>query len=370
MVADTIHVHSHLAGHPTYHLFGHQIVLDVPLPAIILSTIGAAFLLRYTLSFFRLLLELIVLPGKNVKKYQSKNGINKTWALVTGCTGGIGIEFARQLAKKQFNIVLIGRRKNALDEVAQELESKYGVKTKSFVVDVAQPGSARDETLSQIELFAKSNDLGVLINNVGASHVMPIPFAETERSEMNQIVETNINWTLYLTRAVIPSMIIRSSKRGAPKSLILTIGSLSGRIPSPLLATYSGTKAALSTWTKALAKEVENKGVEVELVQAAFVVSNMSKIRRSSALVPTANSFVKSTLSSFGQPRGSQGRPYERTPFWSHAILDYLVGFAGYLSEITGINVINKMHKDIRIRAIRKAKKQQLQKQNEGKKDL
>ncbi|WRT66696.1 long-chain 3-oxoacyl-CoA reductase [Kwoniella shivajii] len=356
MVADTIHVHSHLAGYPTYHIFGHDIVLDVPISALILSTIGAVFLLRYTLSVFRLILELAVLPGKNVKRYQSRNG--KTWALVTGCTSGIGLEFARQLAKKRFNVILIGRRKNALDEVSQELESKYGVETKSFIVDVSTPGSSRDEALSQIELFAKSNDLGVLINNVGASHAMPVAFAETERSEMNSIIETNINWTLLLTRAVIPSMIARSSKRGSPKSLIMSIGSLSGRIPSPLLATYSGTKAALSTWTKALAEEVKEKGVEVELVQAAFVVSNMSKIRRSSALVPTPANFVRSVLSSFGLPRGAQGRPYERTPFWTHAFLDYVVGFAGYLSEVTGIKVINSMHKDIRKRALRKAERE------------
>ncbi|WWC62234.1 long-chain 3-oxoacyl-CoA reductase [Kwoniella dejecticola CBS 10117] len=356
MVAHTIHVHSHLAGHPTYRVFGHEIVLDVPLSAIILSAVGAAFLLRYTLSFFRLILELAVLPGKDVKSYKSKKG--ETWALVTGCTGGLGLEFAKQLAKRGFNVALVGRRKYALDEVAHELESNYNVKTKSFVVDVASPGSNRDEALSQIGLFAEENDLGVLINNVGASHVMPVSFVETERSEMNQIIETNINWTLLLTHSVLPSMIGRSSQRESPRSLITTIGSLSGRIPSPLLATYSGTKAALSTWTKALAVEVESKGVDVELVQAAFVVSNMSKIRRSSALVPTPASFVKSALSSIGQPRGAQGRPYERTPFWSHAFLDYAVGFAGYLSEVSGIKVIDNMHKDIRKRALRKAERE------------
>ncbi|KAK8864710.1 long-chain 3-oxoacyl-CoA reductase [Kwoniella newhampshirensis] len=353
MVADTIHVHSHLAGHPSYRIFGHDFVLDVPLSALILSTVGAAFLLRYALSFFRLFLELTVLPGVNVKTFQSRSG--GTWALVTGCTSGIGLEFARQLASKRFNVILIGRRKSALDELSKDIESKYGVQTKSVVVDVATPGSARDEALTQIELLAKELDLGVLINNVGASHTMPVAFAETERSEMNQIIETNIAWTYLVTRAVLPSMIARSNKKGAPKSLVMTLGSLSGRIPSALLATYSGTKAALSTWTKALAEEVKSQGVVVEMVQAAFVVSNMSKIRKSSALVPTPASFVRSVLTSIGLPRGAQGRPHERTPFWTHAILDYLVGFAGYVSEMAGIKVITSMHKDIRKRALRKA---------------
>lgn len=69
MVADTVHVGQHLAGHPSVHLFGHEIVLDVSIPALILSTVGAAFLLRYTLSIFRLFLELTVLPGKDVSAF-------------------------------------------------------------------------------------------------------------------------------------------------------------------------------------------------------------------------------------------------------------------------------------------------------------
>ena len=117
---------------------------------------------------------------------------------------------------------------------------------------------------------------------------MPVAFHETERSEMSRIIETvrppflhslsrfplrnaqlipsspklpqNVSWTYLVTRSILPSMIARSKQRGAPKSLVITIGSLSGRIPSPLLASYSGTKAALATWTKALAEEVKPQG--------------------------------------------------------------------------------------------------------------
>jgi 17beta-estradiol 17-dehydrogenase / very-long-chain 3-oxoacyl-CoA reductase len=80
----------------------------------------------------------------------------------------------------------------------------------------------------------------------------------------------------------------------------------------------------------------------------------MSKIRKSSLFVPTAKAFVKSTLSSLSLPGGAQGRPYEMTPYWSHAIADYAVGAFGYVSEMAGIKVILSMHKDIRKRALRK----------------
>ena len=80
----------------------------------------------------------------------------------------------------------------------------------------------------------------------------------------------------------------------------------------------------------------------------------MSKIRRSSVMVPTAADFARSTLSSIGLSRGAQGRPNESTPFWTHALIDYVVGYFGYFSELAAIRFVNHMHIDIRKRALRK----------------
>ena len=124
------------------------------------------------------------------------------------------------------------------------------------------------------------------VNNAGTSHEMPVAFAETTPEELESIVQVvrtspahnpaadpqNTLGTLQITRAILPSFIARSSGRGKPKSLILNVGSLSGRIPSSLLATYSCTKGGLQTWTKALAEEVKKQGVVVTMVQPAFVV--------------------------------------------------------------------------------------------------
>ena len=113
------------------------------------------------------------------------------------------------------------------------------------------------------------------MNNVGASHEMPVPFADTPLSEIENIIQTNIFGTLLLTRAILPSMIKRSAGSG-PQSLILNMGSLTGRIPSSLLATYSMSKGGLATWTKALAEEVRDSRVVVQMVQPAFVVCHPS----------------------------------------------------------------------------------------------
>ena len=80
----------------------------------------------------------------------------------------------------------------------------------------------------------------------------------------------------------------------------------------------------------------------------------MSKIRRTSLLVPSPYAWVRSALTSIGLPRGAQGRAHEMTPFWTHAIIDYVVGFFGYPSEYAAMRVIDNMHVDIRKRALRK----------------
>lgn len=280
---------------------------------------------------------------------------------MTGCTSGIGLEFARQLAAKGFGLILVGRRQAALDELAAELQAKYKVPSKTVIADAADAAGLH-AAVARVAAVASEVDLGVLVNNVGASHEMPVQFAETAPSEIDQIIQTNVSWTLQLTRAILPGMISRSAK-GGPKSLVLNLGSMSGRIPSSLLATYSGTKAGLQTWNTALATEVEPKGVIVRMILPAFVVSNMSKIRRASLTVPTARDYVKSTLSSIGLARGAQGRPYTSTPYPSHAVLDYVVSLFGYFTENIGVKVIDGMHKSIRARALRKKQREAGKKQ-------
>jgi 17beta-estradiol 17-dehydrogenase / very-long-chain 3-oxoacyl-CoA reductase len=84
----------------------------------------------------------------------------------------------------------------------------------------------------------------------------------------------------------------------------------------------------------------------------------MSKIRKSSLTVPTPPAFVKSVLSSIGNPVGALGRKHESTPYPAHALMDYAVGMGGYFTENIGMKVVDSMHKDIRKRALRKKARQ------------
>ena len=131
------------------------------------------------------------------------------------------------------------------------------------------------------------------------------------------------------------------------RGLILNLGSFAGSAPSPMLATYSASKAFLRTFSDALAAELGPKGVVVEHANTYFVVSAMSKIRKSSAMIPTPRAYVKSVLSSIA--------PGSKAPFWSHAILGALMGA---VPEWVVVKYMHGLHKDIRKRALRKKERE------------
>jgi hypothetical protein len=128
---------------------------------------------------------------------------------------------------------------------------------------------------------------------------MPVDFVDTPTQEMNDIVTINVNGTLRVTHMVLPGMVQRFVQTSHPlysrltlrcrkRGLILNLGSFSGAIASPMLATYSGTKAfLLQTFSDALAAEVKPKGVTVQCLNTYFVV-------RSSFSPPPCKSHIES----------------------------------------------------------------------------
>ena len=144
----------------------------------------------------------------------------------------------------------------------------------------------------------------VLVNNAGVSHNMPIPFVEESREMLTEIIQVNCTSTVQVTRSILPGMI----KNGSG-GLILNMGSVSAELKTPLLQTYAGSKAFLSVWSQALAQEVSEHGIHVELLNTHFVTTNMSKIRRSTWSCPTPKSYVNCVLSRCGNSHFSTLHP-------------------------------------------------------------
>ncbi|KAF5386193.1 hypothetical protein D9615_002289 [Tricholomella constricta] len=323
------------------------LVRDQPFMSTFLLVLGALSVARIVYQTLSVLLQIFVLPGKNVKQFGANRG---AWAVVTGASDGIGKEFAFQLAKAGFNVLLVARNKVLLQATASDIAKKYpGVSTETHSIDFAKGDEAAYQGLAMV---LNDRDIGVLVNNVGKSHAMPAYLVDTPKEEMIDIVAINVNATLRVTYAVLPGMVER--KRG----LILNIGSFAGGLPSPMLATYSGTKAFLATFTSALAEEVKSHNIIVEHVNTYFVVSKLSKIRKSSALIPQPGPYVRSVLSKIGLACGAgySGRPGTSTPYWSHALLDYAMTLIGLPSVF--ISYTHGLHKSIRKRALKKQERE------------
>jgi len=255
---------------------------------------------------------------------------------VTGSTDGIGKEFAFQLAKKGFNIILVARNKDKLqttkDQVLKECKSTVEVETVQF-------NFAESSKFDLLVSALRGKNISVLVNNVGVSHDHPEYFEETSFQSLEAMINVNVLNTIRLTRLLLPRMLEKKT------GLVLNIGSFSGETPIPLLQTYSASKAFLKTWSLSLTAEVREKGVEVQLLNTYFVVSNMSKCRRPNAFVPTPKAYVQAALRCAGQSDFI-------TPYPSHA----LIGVAMDLIPGWALMLYNKgLMRKTRARALAKA---------------
>ncbi|THW54089.1 NAD(P)-binding protein [Aureobasidium pullulans] len=315
--------------------------LKEPVTAVF-AAIGLLFITLKIFSFWRLIASLFILPGTSLSKFGRKG----SWAVVTGASDGIGKEYALQLAAKGFNIVLVSRTKSKLETLASEIQSKYSsVQTKTLAMDFSQN---KDSDFASLKALVSDLEVSILINNVGLSHEMPVPFVQTPEKELKDIITINCMGTLRVTQIVAPGMVQR--RRG----LILTMASFGGILPTPLLATYSGSKAFLQQWSSALGAEMKPHGVHVQLVQSYLVTSAMSKIKRASATIPNPKQFVRAALGKIGRSGGAQGIAYTSTPYWSHGIMHWALGaFTGTMNSIV-LDQNKTMHESIRKRALRK----------------
>ncbi|MDY3127654.1 MAG: mycolate reductase [Corynebacterium sp.] len=176
-----------------------------------------------------------------------------SFALVTGASQGIGKAMATDLAKLGFNVILIARRKDVLDNIAHELESSYGVKTQVWAADLSQASAVED-----IVKRMNETKISIIINSAGIASFGAFMDQDWDY-ERNQF-ELNATAVHRLTRAALAQMLPRRS--GA----ICNVGSAAGNVPIPNNATYVFTKAGVNAFTEALHYELKKTGVTCTLL--------------------------------------------------------------------------------------------------------
>jgi uncharacterized protein len=173
-------------------------------------------------------------------------------ALVTGASSGIGEVFARQLAERGANLVLVARSRDKLEALAKELEGRFGTSVEVLACDLSEPGAgaALAERLAEHDV-----QIDVLINAAGFGMFGQLHEADPART--SQQVRLNVDALTELTRALLPQM--RARNRGA----IVNVASTAAFQPLPYMAVYGATKAYVLSFTEALWAETRGTGVRV-----------------------------------------------------------------------------------------------------------
>ena len=182
-------------------------------------------------------------------------------ALITGASSGIGEQFARQLAARGYDLILVARRKDRLEKLAGELPTTTHVITNDLGSDAA-------------DLKKDVNKLGVdvdlLINNAGFG--LRGRFLDLDPERNAEMVRVNCEAVVILTHAFLPAMIERG--RGG----VITVASTAGMQPLPYEATYSASKAFALNFTEALHEELRGTGVKMLAVNPGPVPTEWQQV--------------------------------------------------------------------------------------------
>jgi len=212
-------------------------------------------------------------------------------ALITGASSGIGESFAYELARQNYDLVLVARRQDRLDAVAAKANEIGASRTEIVAADLASPGAPLE---LRARLAAASIEVDYLINNAGFGTTGRFDRLPLER-EIEEI-QLNVSALVALTRLFLPSMIER--RRGT----IINVASTAAFQPIPYMATYSATKAFVLSFTEAIGAEAAGTGVRILALCPGPVRTEFQAVAKNeNALMPSfvymdADTVVKQAL--------------------------------------------------------------------------
>lgn len=187
-------------------------------------------------------------------------------AVVTGASSGIGQAYAQRLARDGWDLAVVARRRERLEEVAAQLREEHAVNVRVMEADLSQ----------QEQLLALCDELahlpvGMLVNNAALAHYMP--FVDLPPENADALVHLNVLAPVLLTRAVVPGM---RERAGGAVINVASLLAFSGPAQGPRMparAVYAASKAFLVTFSQVLAAEVGDAGVKVQVVCPGIVRS-------------------------------------------------------------------------------------------------
>lgn len=185
--------------------------------------------------------------------------------LITGASSGIGRDLSREFAKKGYDLVLVARNTEKLENLKKEFETKYKVRVEYFSRDLSDRNNC-------IDLYNKAKNIDILVNNAGLGDFGF--FSETELEKDLTIIETDVIAMHILTKLYLKDM----KKRNSGK--ILNVASIAGFLPGPLMATYYASKNYVVRLSEAIREELkkEKSDVKISILCPGPVKTNFNNV--------------------------------------------------------------------------------------------
>ncbi len=184
-------------------------------------------------------------------------------ALVTGASSGIGLEIAKVLASQNYDLIICARRKKELDDLSIKITNRYKVNCRVIVADLT--------TEEGVDLLVNnSEDIDILVNNAGFG-ILGDHF-EMQLGRQLEMIELNIHALTRLSHEFGNLMV----KKG--KGRIMNVASIASYISGPSFAVYCATKAYVLSYSRALHKELKNKGVTVTALCPGYVTTGFQEV--------------------------------------------------------------------------------------------
>ncbi len=175
--------------------------------------------------------------------------------IVTGASSGIGVEFAREFARRGSDVVLVARRLDRLEKLAAELAAAHGIQATAIPLDLSLPGAGR--TLVE-EVDRRGLEVTSLVNNAGFGTFGP--FHEEDPDRLQQEIGVNVASVVDISRAFVGRL------REAGTGVLINVASMAAYQPIPNMAVYAASKAFVLSFTEALWQESLGTGLRVLLL--------------------------------------------------------------------------------------------------------
>jgi len=314
----------------------------------VITLLGIASCLRISFGLLRSLRDLLwayilprIWPVDLVKTYGK-------WAVVTGCTGGIGRAYVLAMAAKGMDIVLVGRSMDKLQALETEVKQKHGCRILIIQADFTDvsvlPVIVRRLKEEQVEV-------GILVNNVGILGPSggPWPFLELDLAYVKDMITVNITAATYLCHQLLPAMVAKG------KGAVINIASIGSYYPGAYLAEYIATKHYMHSFTESLALELEGTGVLIQEIDPGVVNTEMTKEfdPGHKGISPNAEEYLASALPTIGWVQRTCGH-------WSHglqwAIAETLLGHDSWLMKRLGRSGAKKVYEEAKERKLKRTK--------------